>query len=85
MALQQFATLAQKKPFPEAAAPLAKMAKDKQADALSVRLVAIQALAKVGGSDAGPARWPTWSPTRRRRSAAGRTTTGSAIRPWPRP
>jgi hypothetical protein len=52
MALQQFASLAQKKPFPEAAAPLAKMAKDKQADALSVRLVAIQALAKVGGSDA---------------------------------
>ncbi|HKB06401.1 MAG TPA: hypothetical protein VKD90_29670 [Gemmataceae bacterium] len=54
-AFQQFASLAQKKPFPEAGGPLAKMAKDKQADALSVRLVAIQALGKVGGPDAAAA------------------------------
>ncbi|MBO0697593.1 MAG: hypothetical protein J2P46_04300 [Zavarzinella sp.] len=55
MALQQFASLAQKKPFPEAAGPLAKMAKDRQADVLSVRLVAVQALAKVGGPEAASA------------------------------
>ena len=49
---QQFALLAQRKPFPEAAPVLAATAKNKQADVLSVRLVAIQALGKVGGKEA---------------------------------
>jgi glutathione S-transferase len=49
---QRFAMLVQKKPFAEAAPPLAKMAKDKNADALSIRLLAIQSLGKVGGKEA---------------------------------
>jgi hypothetical protein len=52
---QRFASLVQKKPFPEAGAYLAKIAKDKKADVLSVRLLAVQALGKVGGKDAADA------------------------------
>jgi len=52
MAQQQFALLAQKKPFPEAAPALAAVAKSKDADLLSVRLIAVQALGKVGGKEA---------------------------------
>ncbi|HEX3151295.1 MAG TPA: HEAT repeat domain-containing protein [Gemmataceae bacterium] len=51
-ARQQFAALVRKKPFPEAAAPLARLAKDKKADVFSVRVLAIEALGKVGGSEA---------------------------------
>jgi hypothetical protein len=49
---QQFAALVRKKPFPEAAAPLARLAKDKKADVFSVRVLAIEALGKVGGTEA---------------------------------
>lgn len=49
---QQFALLAQRKPFPEAAPVLAVTAKNKETDLLSVRLVAVQALGKVGGKEA---------------------------------
>jgi hypothetical protein len=49
---QRFAALVQKKPFPEAASYLAKAAKDKNADVLGTRLLAIQALGKVGGKEA---------------------------------
>jgi hypothetical protein len=52
MAQQQFSLLAQKKPFPEAGPVLAKLAKDKNADIFSVRMLAVQALGKVGGKDA---------------------------------
>ncbi len=48
-AFQRFACLVQKKPFPEAAAYLAKTARNKKADVLSMRLLAVQALGKVGG------------------------------------
>jgi HEAT repeat protein len=54
-AFQRFASLVQKKPFPEAGAYLAKLAKDKKADVLSVRLLAVQALGKVGGREAAEA------------------------------
>ena len=54
-AFQRFAMLVQKKPFPEAGPYLAKIAKDKKADVLSTRLLAIQALGKVGGKDAADA------------------------------
>jgi hypothetical protein len=50
---QHFSALVRKKPFPEAGPILAKWAKDKKADALSVRLLAIEALGKVGGKEAG--------------------------------
>jgi hypothetical protein len=49
---QRFASLVQKKPFPEAAGYLAKTATDKNADVLSTRLLAVQALGKVGGKEA---------------------------------
>lgn len=49
---QRFATLVQKKPFPEAVPYLAKCAKDKNSDVLSMRLLAIQALGKIGGKEA---------------------------------
>jgi hypothetical protein len=49
---QQFALLAQKKPFPEAAPALAAVARNKDADLLTVRLIAVQALGKVGGKEA---------------------------------
>ena len=49
---QYFANLVRKKPFPEAAAALIKAAKDRQADVLSVRALAIDALGKVGGKEA---------------------------------
>jgi hypothetical protein len=52
IAHQQFALLAQKKPFPEAAPALAALARNKEADLLSVRLIAVQALGKVGGKEA---------------------------------
>jgi hypothetical protein len=52
MGNQQFALLAQKKPFAEAAPALAAVAKNKDADLLSVRLIAVQALGKVGGKEA---------------------------------
>ena len=52
VAHQQFALLVQKKPFAEAAPVLAATAKNKDADLLSVRLLAVQALGKVGGKDA---------------------------------
>lgn len=55
VAFQRFASLVQKKPFPEAAAYLAKAAKDKNADVLSMRLLAVQALGKVGGKEAAEA------------------------------
>jgi hypothetical protein len=48
-AFQRFACLVQKKPFPEAAAYLAKTARNKKADVLGMRLLAVQALGKVGG------------------------------------
>jgi hypothetical protein len=51
-AYQQFALLAQKKPFAEAAPILAAAAKSKDADLLSIRLLAVQALGKVGGPEA---------------------------------
>jgi hypothetical protein len=54
-AFQRFAMLVQKKPFPEAGAYLAKVAKDKKADVLSTRLLAVQALGKVGGKEASEA------------------------------
>jgi hypothetical protein len=49
---QQFALLAQRKPFPEAAPVLAALVKNKDTDLLSVRVVAVQALGKVGGKEA---------------------------------
>jgi hypothetical protein len=49
---QHFADLARKKPFAEAAPVLIKAAKDKQADVLGVRLMAVDALGKVGGQEA---------------------------------
>jgi hypothetical protein len=49
---QQFAALVRTKPFPEAAAPLIRFATDKKADVLSVRVLAIEALGKVGGTEA---------------------------------
>lgn len=52
IANQQFALLAQKKPFPEAAKPLATLARNKDADLFTVRLIAVQALGKVGGKEA---------------------------------
>ena len=52
VAHQQFALLVQKKPFAEAAPVLAATAKNKDADLLSVRLLAVQALGKVGGKEA---------------------------------
>jgi len=52
MAQQQFSLLAQKKPFPEAGPVLARLAKDKNADIFSVRMLAVQALGKVGGKEA---------------------------------
>jgi hypothetical protein len=55
VANQQFALLAQKKPFPEAAPALAAVAKNKDADLWSVRLIAVQALGKVGGKEADAA------------------------------
>jgi hypothetical protein len=54
-AAQQFALLARKKAFAEAAPILIKLAKDKSADIFSVRLLAIEALGKVGGKDAAAA------------------------------
>jgi hypothetical protein len=52
VAHQQFALLVQKKPFAEAAPVLAATARNKDADLLSVRLLAVQALGKVGGKEA---------------------------------
>jgi hypothetical protein len=49
---QQFALLVQKKSFPEAAPALAAVAKNKDADLLTVRLIAVQVLGKVGGKEA---------------------------------
>jgi hypothetical protein len=51
-AAQQFASLAQRKPFPEAAPVLIRLAKDKKNDVLGVRMLAVQALGKVGGDEA---------------------------------
>jgi hypothetical protein len=50
--VQQFVGLVRKKPFPEAVPALAKWAKDKKADTLTVRLLAIDALGKAGGKEA---------------------------------
>lgn len=52
---QQFALFARKKPFAEAAPSLIKLAKDKTADVFTVRVLAIEALGKVGGKDAAAA------------------------------
>lgn len=52
---QQFALFARKKPFAEAAPALIKLAKDKTADVFTVRVLAIEALGKVGGKDAAAA------------------------------
>jgi hypothetical protein len=54
-AWQQFAVLARKKPFAEAGPALIKMAKNKSADVFTVRVLAIEALGKVGGKDAAAA------------------------------
>ena len=52
---QQFALFARKKPFAEAAPILIKLAKDKSNDVFTVRVLAIEALGKVGGKDAAAA------------------------------
>jgi hypothetical protein len=49
---QHFANLVRKKPFAEAAPILIKAAKDTKGDVLSVRLMAVDALGKVGGKEA---------------------------------
>ena len=54
-AWQQFALVARKKPFAEAGPALIKMAKDKTADVFTVRVLAIEALGKVGGKEAAAA------------------------------
>lgn len=51
-AAQQFAALVRKKPFPEATATLARLAKDKKVDVIYVRMLAVEALGKVGGTEA---------------------------------
>jgi hypothetical protein len=52
---QQFALFARKKPFAEAAPILIKLAKEKTADVFTVRVLAIEALGKIGGKDAAAA------------------------------
>jgi len=52
---QQFALFARKKPFAEAAPILIKLAKEKSNDVFTVRVLAIEALGKVGGKDAAAA------------------------------
>lgn len=54
-ATQSFADLVRKKPFPEAAPVLVNLAKDKKADVLSVRVLSVEALGKVGGKEASAA------------------------------
>ena len=49
---RQFANLVRTKPFPEAVPALAKIATDKKADSISMRLIAVEALGKVGGKEA---------------------------------